>query len=322
MLVTNYDQIVEIIPTLEQASGENEEMHIYGSFRDNAELWLKRELLGGALYDELDRVQDEEGNGGIVKLCRQVVALKLYDDSIPFTDLVQTANGFAVVKTDVLTPASKERVEKLRVGVKARMYDAFENLIEHLETDEQWHELWKASKPYKTISRHMVITSREFSMYGQEIDCEGYLKLRPSIIAAQNETLSRVIGAQQLAALLIMRHSSGDLDEENRILIDQVCRLVAAESLSRGLESMSVTVDGSGIVKKYVIGRSSSVDNERLQQLRVALNRRVSELSEMIINWFEDRVESFVLYRDCKERALRLNNDSVNTGGNVLFSGV
>ena len=66
-----------------------------------------KSLLGGELYGA------REEDRTLLHLCNRMACLTAYKLAIPHLDLVLTDNGFGVVSTQTVAPASAERVNRL-----------------------------------------------------------------------------------------------------------------------------------------------------------------------------------------------------------------
>lgn len=135
------------------------------------------------------------------QLKERVTALRAAREALRHLDLVLTPSGFAVVRTDNLAPASKERVDALAEALRREESLATDDLHAFAlrlgwgDTDEG-HALvdsllWCASEVYRLGLTHG----------GREVYAEEYAQLRPQIMAAHT-ALSRIVSLEQLDALI------------------------------------------------------------------------------------------------------------------------
>ncbi len=101
-----------------------------------------RTLMGDKLFNELEDLPPAfdvtDGDLRLQVAAARFICISAYDRAIPHLDLVLTNDGFGVVSNDNLTPASAERVERLRKHVKAQADDALDELIDALRFCDGW----------------------------------------------------------------------------------------------------------------------------------------------------------------------------------------
>lgn len=99
-------------------------------FIDSACTWLESEYIGtDDFLNEMDH-----------QLALETVFHKAFADAIPSLDLTLTPTGFGVVSTEAVSPASKERVERLIESHRNKAYDALSILIEYCHQYKEWRE--------------------------------------------------------------------------------------------------------------------------------------------------------------------------------------
>jgi len=167
MIILDLDTLKKYIPTI--ATNEEADFAKYETYLKSAEKWMRREITGADLFELI-----EDPNNDLVDFCSAVIAHKGYLEGIPFLDLVETANGFAVHSDVTLAPASTARVNALTAAMAARLDECVEDLLEYLEATPEFHDDWKGSKTYTLINDNYSATLREFRNYavftGNRID--------------------------------------------------------------------------------------------------------------------------------------------------------
>lgn len=91
-----------------------------------------------------------------------IICYQAYRDAIPFVDVIQTPNGFAVVSNANQAPASKERVERLMEQARfivQNLKDEFINLI--IEDATAFTE-WKKWKGFNEYTSCIFLTGTDF----------------------------------------------------------------------------------------------------------------------------------------------------------------
>lgn len=220
MLVNSIDILKKHIPTI--VAGE---FGKYSTYMADANNWLRRELLGTDLYEvikDLSSIDDEPTHIDLVIRAEAVVALKGYIDCIPFLDLIQTEQGFGVVRTTTVAPASPERVKALTAGTQQKLSDAIEELIDYLEEDTSYHDEWKSSPAFTLLSDTYIQTLREFRRYaafaGNRLD---FVKFKPKLLEAINLRICPVI-SEDLSDQIIEQLRDGDLTSENTAILENL----------------------------------------------------------------------------------------------------
>ena len=213
MILQNKEQFIKCIPTAAACDWRDMETYL-----EDAERWLKNEILGRVLYDQMD--QAKEGNAEFSDLCRKVVSLDAYNRAIPFLDLVQHANGFGVVSNQNLAPASRDRVNRLIEETALQRDNETEVLLDYLEETPELHDAWKGSKAYSILSDCLIMTSGELkklcSWTGSRKD---FLKLKPMIILRMYNELGRWMGRRYIDEL-VEQQRDNDLTDANKIVLD------------------------------------------------------------------------------------------------------
>lgn len=138
MLISSISDFVKIIPT-----AEGTEFSAIEPFLVQAENQIKSWHTGPDLFQAVSQMQITDQ--AKIQL-RILVAYTAYRDAIPFADLIQTNNGFAVVNNTNQSPASKERVVRLISWVE-QIIDKSEDLLvqivystsELLQEWKKWH---------------------------------------------------------------------------------------------------------------------------------------------------------------------------------------
>ncbi|MDA3867016.1 MAG: hypothetical protein PF489_09765 [Salinivirgaceae bacterium] len=218
MLVSTIETLQKHIATIVSNNYEK-----YESYIEDANAWVRRELLGSTLYDTVkDLASSDSTHGELVKRAERVVAHKAYLDAVPFLDLIETDSGFAVIKTDSKAPASKERVNKLVEGIKVKLSDAIDELIDYLEDNEMYHEAWKVSLAYSLLTDTFIPTLREFNRYahfeGNRLD---YIKAKPRMLDIMNNVMSPVISSE-LIDEITEQLKDDDITPKNLLLVDKL----------------------------------------------------------------------------------------------------
>jgi len=218
MIINDIAALRKHIPTIIAGDEESgDQFSKYLTYLHSAEKYLRRELIGSALYDLLD-----EPNVDLVEHCAAVVAHKAYLEAIPFLDLIETGSGFAVTSNQNLTPASTARVASLIKATEVRLSECIEDLLEFLEENGDYHDEWKPSKTYSLLSDSYIHSLREFRNYapfeGTRLD---FIKHRPLILKARLLDIESVI-SKELSGEIIEQLRDDDLSVSNGKIIEDL----------------------------------------------------------------------------------------------------
>jgi hypothetical protein len=176
------------------------------------ERWLRNFVLGDA----------EDYNSIVTSLsCRVVVDFAL-SEAIPTLDLVLTPNGFGVVSTDAMAPASKERVERLISSLSSSAENNLIVLVDELLKVDSW--LSTAQGQYFTSTFLYRLGNVSRWNLGSDI-METYERIRQ--IALRFETFSRLYLGPLVEDKLLEAQHSADAPTAMKLIVSS---LVDAET--------------------------------------------------------------------------------------------
>jgi hypothetical protein len=196
-MITNIEQFVEHIPT---ASGS--EFGALEPYVNESKDLLKLNLLGADLYNKIDGLQVSDT--AYITLARLVCAMA-YKNAIPFVDLVQTANGFAVVSNGNLAPASKERVERLIEWLTNQIDTTTDLLINQVMVTSALLTEWKKFNRFNDLTSCFFVTGNDYSVYCKVDKVrkrELFEQNKPQMLAWQENVLAPVISKSYLSQLI------------------------------------------------------------------------------------------------------------------------
>lgn len=103
-------------------------------FIDVAEDWLKNNLLGNTVFDKM---AESETLDPVVP---GFIVTDAFAAAIPSLDVVLTPNGFGIVNTNNVAPASKERIERLITSLSNLKGKHLTRLMQYVRKDPDWHD--------------------------------------------------------------------------------------------------------------------------------------------------------------------------------------
>lgn len=228
-MIANIEEFVRYIPTARGTYFEDIE-----PFLQEAKMWAEDQLFGVDIVAEADNVEADEV---LSRSMNSVICLKAYASAIPFLDVVQTKNGFAVVNSQNHAPASKERVERLLKHVKERLYFHVDSLIDLVAGTPSLLGEWKLFPKFNALTDLLYWSGNELTLYcadfltqewstsnfaeGIEKQIIPYLelqRLRSRIKGIQNEEIAAFISRDYLDKLIENRRQGSLTSEEERML--------------------------------------------------------------------------------------------------------
>jgi hypothetical protein len=201
---------------------------LFKSYVEAAENWVKTQLLGADLFDFVEVHKSDKAHSALVGRVQRIIALNGFDRSVPFMDLVQTNNGFAVTDTEGLVPASKERVASLRAGVQRECDAAIEDLLLFLEDNEAYHDEWKGAPVYTLLTDTFLPTFtlfQRYAPYNTAVDaiypkCRlEFARLNGKLRGIMASQITNVLGTEFTDDLL-EELRDGDLTAANKKLVE------------------------------------------------------------------------------------------------------
>lgn len=226
-MVANIEDFVKYIPTARGTHFED-----ISPFIDEAKIWLEQELFGSELIEAIISV---EGNMEAKRVVESIICLKAYSTAIPFLDVVQTSNGFAVVSNTNQAPASKERVERLLKHVTERLYFHIDLLIDCAEVKSEYLTKWRSFSRFNKITDLVYWSGSEFYQYcggPGDMDIEDNIpykvlqRSRSLIAGIQYQEISSYVSRVYFDDLIDKRRNNTLADEERR-LFDKLKIIVA-----------------------------------------------------------------------------------------------
>lgn len=199
------DTIGRYIPNLlTEVEGETPLAEKLAPFISSAKIRLERDFLGPD--DFLSDAHNE--------LALKILVAQAFADAVPSLDLVVTPNGMAVINTDNLAPASKERVERLIASLRDYVRVNLDLLVEICRTYPQWRRSERGQYYCSTF-----LSSLSDSWDIPSMKDAHYDHVRLCCIVIENELADRYLGREFIKKLR---------DEYNSGVIPKSHPLIAA----------------------------------------------------------------------------------------------
>lgn len=216
-IITTEAQLRAHIPNIiATVKGEMPFIERLAHFLDLAEDWVKNTFTSESTFNTICGYTDS--NPLKIITARLVVADALRR-AIPSLDIVLTPNGFGVVSTQNLAPASKPRVDRLVGSMLSHRDDCIASLLPELVGASKWLSSSQADFFGATLFPDLAIVDSVGNVQGCR--WEKYLELRPKVINLEASLAEEWLSPELMSALR-SENLRGDLTPKRREVVRQV----------------------------------------------------------------------------------------------------
>lgn len=216
-LITTDEQLRSHIPNIiASVKGEVPFIERLALFLDLAEDWVKTTFTSESTFNTICGYTD---SNNIKILCSRLVVADALRRAIPSLDIVLTPNGFGVVNTSNLAPASKPRVDRLVGSMLAHRDDCIAALLPELVGASKWLASSQAQFFGSTLFPDLAIVDSVGVATGSK--WEKYLELRSQVIDLE-ASLAEEWFSPALMSALRSENLRGDLTEKRSEIVKQV----------------------------------------------------------------------------------------------------
>ena len=216
-LITTDAQLRAHIPNIiASVKGETPLIERLSLFLDLAEDWVKTTFTSESTFNTICGYTD---SNNIKILCSRLVVADALRRAIPSLDIVLTPNGFAVVNTSNLAPASKPRVDRLVGSMLAHRDDCIAALLPELLGASKWLASDRATFFGATLFPDLAIVDSVGVATGSR--WEKYLELRSQVIDLEASLAEEWLSPELMSALRAENLRS-DLTEKRGIVVQQI----------------------------------------------------------------------------------------------------
>lgn len=157
-------------------------------FLEQAQREVERHFIGN-----LELNEDEH------RAACSLIAVKAFYQAVPSLDLVLSPNGFAVVNTTNMAPASKERIERLRASL-LEAYDGWaDNLLFVLRLNDGWLSSDMA-EPYRRTLLWNLDEATFIKKDGEPL-FDAYMRIQPLAVNFEQTVETDYLGSSIMARL-------------------------------------------------------------------------------------------------------------------------
>ena len=216
-LITTDAQLRAHIPNIiASVKGETPFIERVAHFLDLAEDWVRTTFTSESTFNTICGYTD---SNEIKIICSRLVVVDALRRAIPSLDIVLTPNGFGVVSTQNLAPASKPRVDRLVGSMLAHRDDCIAALLPELVGASKWLTSSQADFFGSTLFPDLGIVDAVGGATGSK--WEKYLELRPQVIDLEASLAEEWLSPGLMSALR-SENLRGDLTEKRSVIVRQV----------------------------------------------------------------------------------------------------
>ena len=216
-LITTDAQLRSHLPNvIATVKGETPFIERLTLFLDLAEDWVKTTFTSESTFNTICGYTD---SNNIKILCSRLVVADALRRAVPSLDIVLTPNGFAVVNTSNLAPASKPRVDRLVGSMLSHRDDCIAALLPELVGASKWLSSFQSDFFGATLFPDLAIVDSVGGATGSK--WAKYLELRPQLIDLE-ASLSEEWLSPELMSVLRYENLRGDLTSERGEIVRQV----------------------------------------------------------------------------------------------------
>ena len=216
-LITTDAQLRAYIPNIiASVKGETPFIERVAHFLDLAEDWVRTTFTSESTFNTICGYTD---SNEIKIICSRLVVADALRRAIPSLDIVLTPNGFGVVSTQNLAPASKPRVDRLVGSMLAHRDDCIAALLPELVGASKWLTSSQADFFGSTLFPDLGIVDAVGGATGSK--WEKYLELRPQVIDLEASLAEEWLSPGLMSALR-SENLRGDLTEKRSVIVRQV----------------------------------------------------------------------------------------------------
>lgn len=222
-LITDEIRLREHLPNIiATVKGETPFIERLAVFLDLAEDWVTQTFTGKVIFREVC----DNSHTELLRPLRALVAADAMRRAIPMLDIMLTPNGFAVVSTNSLAPASKPRVDRLVGSMLTQRDNSISSLLALLPGISGWRETAQARYFSETLFPDFGITDTIGNDTRSKWD--RYLELRPHIIDLE-ASLSEEWFSVELMSALRTENLHGDLTGIRKTVTRQIQAQIVAQ---------------------------------------------------------------------------------------------
>lgn len=163
-----------------------------------AETWLQDNISGEKVLTDMEKVQD---NNPLKVALAKIIVCHALMNAIPSLDVVLTPNGFGIVNTSNIAPASRDRVERLIANIERERDMNIDAALRRLPACNGWTTTTQGLFFGATLFPDLQICNK---LAIRDQKWENFLRLREKIIKIENVLAETYFSQEQMAVFRMM----------------------------------------------------------------------------------------------------------------------
>lgn len=201
---------------IDTARGETSYVDRLAIYLNLAEDWVKSNFTSEGIFDSIVDCDDDD----VVKmLVSRIVAAEALHRAIPSLDIVLTPNGFGIVNTSNIAPASQNRVESLARSMIVERDECLNSLLKYLPKIKGWLDTEQCRYFSSTLFPNFdIITAVPDN---NDSKWERYCNLYPQIRDIE-ASLANGWFSPELMAQLRKENAAGELTRQRAVVVAHI----------------------------------------------------------------------------------------------------
>lgn len=236
-------------------------------FLETAQSELTDRVLGADLEGVLEAAVPEgttDSHVALRSLVKRVLCQAAFLDAIPILDLQLSEAGFVVQSNQAVSPASKERVEKLKEGTAQRKSKALDILTRFLmdnsRSDDSLYKNWRATRQFEYLSCGIIFGVDEYkrnfatvkSFQEVVMTWDGYYKMIPKMKIVLHGVVAEYLSEDYVKELLEKKRDAEVLAPVEREVLEYVCLAVVSGSIDNDARARSMAIRARNIMENHI----------------------------------------------------------------------
>lgn len=216
MIINSLEDFINYVPTAADSQWD-----VIRPYVQDADTDLKNYFTGNDLY----RFIQENATVEIKDKFSSLICYKAYFMAIPFVDLIETPNGFAVVSNNNLAPASRERVGRLLEWCEKQIANKTDDLIIQFIQSDQMRETWSQTSFFTDFTNCLFFTGFSFASYtkNQANPRKAFLEAKNDLLTWQQNLIEPAISKNFLDEIFVQLRSNSLTNPNKKIV--HLCRM-------------------------------------------------------------------------------------------------
>lgn len=236
-------------------------------FLNTAQQMVTYRILGTEIESALETPigqNDTDTHPVLRSLVKRAICQTAFLDAIPILDLQLSEAGFVVQSNQAVSPASKERVEKLKEGTAQRKSQALDILtrfmLDNSRADDSAYHNWRGTEQFEYLSSGMIFSVDEYkrnfatvkSFQEVVMTWDGYYKMIPKMKTVIHGIVAEFISDEYVKELLEKKRDNETMVPIEREVLEYVCLATVAGSIDNEQLAKSMAIRARNIMENHI----------------------------------------------------------------------